>query len=63
MVELEKLSMTGSLAKIDDYITEFETLAPLTGINDKGLLQYFRKGLPEALRKRINNVDPLAVMN
>ena len=56
MTDLEKLRMTEG--KLDEYITSFETIAPRTGINDVGLLQYFKKGLTEYLCWRLNNLDP-----
>ena len=56
MMDLEKLRMTDG--KLDEYITFFETIAPHTRINNIGLLQYFKKGLTEYLRQRLNYLDP-----
>ena len=48
--DMEKLSMAGDYARLDDYITAFETIAPRTGYNDKALLRFFKKGLNDPLR-------------
>ena len=56
ITKLEELRMEDG--KIDKYVTDFETIAPRSGYNEVALLQSFKKGLTEHLRKRVNNLDP-----
>ena len=56
ITKLEELRMEEG--KVDEYVTEFETIAPRSGFNEVALLQAFKKGLTERLRKRVNNLDP-----
>ncbi|KAL0564232.1 hypothetical protein V5O48_017819, partial [Marasmius crinis-equi] len=55
---LDEISMTGDLAEIDKYITEFERHAPLSGYNDVALLHYFKRGLKKGLRTACAQVYP-----
>lgn len=44
---------------VTDYITEFETIAPVTGYNDVALIDFFKAGLHPALKTSCTRVIPL----
>ncbi|KAF5331512.1 hypothetical protein D9758_018600 [Tetrapyrgos nigripes] len=46
--------MEGALADIDKYNSEFELYGKDTSYNNKGLMKYYRKGLPKGLVDRIS---------
>ncbi|KAF5360073.1 hypothetical protein D9758_007555 [Tetrapyrgos nigripes] len=46
--------MEGALADIDKYNSQFKLYAKDTGYNDKGLMKYYRKGVPKGLVDRIS---------
>ncbi|KAL0578110.1 hypothetical protein V5O48_003889 [Marasmius crinis-equi] len=53
-LKIDNLSMTGDLAKLDDYITAFDEWSGATKHNDAALITFFKKGLPNALTERVD---------
>ncbi|KAJ8096308.1 hypothetical protein PM082_011464 [Marasmius tenuissimus] len=57
-VVLEEISMSGNLAKLENYIAAFELAAPFTGYNDEALLQFFKAGMNPGLRRAVEGMEP-----
>ncbi|KAL0563796.1 hypothetical protein V5O48_018266 [Marasmius crinis-equi] len=59
-LKIDNLSMTGDLAKLDDYITAFDEWSGATEYNDAALITFFKKGLPKALTERVDTAAAVA---
>ncbi|KAL0062476.1 hypothetical protein AAF712_010688 [Marasmius tenuissimus] len=57
-VVLEEISMSGNLAKLEEYIAAFELAAPFTGYNDEALLRFFKAGMNPGLRRAVEGMEP-----
>ncbi|KAJ8080874.1 hypothetical protein PM082_017709 [Marasmius tenuissimus] len=50
--------MSGNLAKLEEYITAFELVAPFTGYNNEALLQFFKVGMNPGLCQAVEGMEP-----
>ncbi|KAL0059097.1 hypothetical protein AAF712_014198 [Marasmius tenuissimus] len=57
-VVLEEISMSGNLAKLEEYIAAFELATPFTGYNDEALLWFFKAGMNPGLCRAVEGMEP-----
>ncbi|KAJ8091577.1 hypothetical protein PM082_024501 [Marasmius tenuissimus] len=57
-VVLEEISMSGNLAKLENYIAAFELAAPFTGYNGEALLRFFKAGMNPGLCRAVEGMEP-----